>query len=227
MYIHNAMYIIERIRERLTCLETAARYLMDNQIQKFDSFAITLSIQKICVRMGYRTSSELLSPTVVDSIEEAKERARARLDPKAIYRILDYHETNKHPIFAQAEKVALCISTIGPEIESQSAQLMKTDELMKGLILDAIGSEAVEQVARQMDKNLCKEARAMGLWPSKRFSPGYKSWNIEEQRYVFRVLSGEDIGVSLNDSCMMIPRKSVTFRINFYRTKDLTTRSIR
>jgi cobalamin-dependent methionine synthase I len=96
---------------------------------------------------------------------------------------------------------------------------------MKGLILDAIGSEATEQVARQTDRLLCKKAREMNLWPSKRFSPGYRSWNIEEQRYLFQVLPGEEIGVTLNESCMMIPRKSVSFRINFYETKDLSTRA--
>jgi hypothetical protein len=104
---------------------------------------------------------------------------------------------------------------------------MKNDKLMKGLVLDAIGSEAVEQVARQTDTILCKKAQDMDLWPSKRFSPGYKAWDIEEQRYVFRVIPGEDIGVTLNKSCMMIPRKSVSFRINFYETRELSTRSFR
>ncbi|MGD9346907.1 MAG: vitamin B12 dependent-methionine synthase activation domain-containing protein [Candidatus Aminicenantes bacterium] len=200
---------------------------MDKQIQKLDSFSIALSIQKICVRMGYRISSEHISPSVIASIEEAKERANSLLDPKAIYRILDSAEINRHPIFTNAEKVALCICTIGPQIEIQSAAFMKNYELIKGLILDAMGSEAVEQVARQTDRLLSEKSREMGLWPSKRFSPGYKSWDIEGQRYVFRMLPAEVIGVTLNESCMMIPRKSVSFRINFYRTKDLTTRSIR
>jgi cobalamin-dependent methionine synthase I len=104
---------------------------------------------------------------------------------------------------------------------------MKSDEMMKALILDAIGSEAVEQVARQTDKVLCEKAREIDLWPSKRFSPGYKSWNIEEQRYIFRMIPGEDIGVTLNESLMMIPRKSVSFRINFFKIKELSTRSFR
>jgi len=102
---------------------------------------------------------------------------------------------------------------------------MKNDELMKGLILDAIGSEAAEQVARQTDKALCKIAREMDLWPSKRFSPGYKAWNIEEQRYIFQMIPGNLIDVTLNNSCLMIPRKSVSFRINFYDRKELSTRT--
>ena len=198
---------------------------MEKNIHKLELFELTISTQKICVRIGYRTSLDRISSSVIDLIEETKSKYLELLHPRAIYRILDYSETNKHPIFDSAEKVALCICTIGPQIESESARLVKGDALMKGLILDAIGSEATEQVARQTDRLLCKKAREMNLWPSKRFSPGYRSWNIEEQRYVFQVLPGEEIGVTLNESCMMIPRKSVSFRINFYRTKDLSTRS--
>ncbi len=194
---------------------------------KLESFAITIPTQKICVRIGYRTSMDRINPSVIDLIEEAKTRSGELLNPRAIFRILDYSETNRHPIFALAKKVALCICTIGPQIESESAKLMRNDELMKALILDAIGSESVEQVARQTDKILCEKARDMDLWPSKRFSPGYKSWNIEEQRYIFRMITGENIGVTLNESCMMIPRKSVSFRINFYTKKELSTRSFR
>ncbi len=197
---------------------------MEKQFQILDTFAIAIPTQKICVRIGYRTSSDRISSSVIDSIEGAKTRAAELVNPRAICRILDYSETNRHPIFEHAKKVALCICTIGPQIESESSQLMKSDEMMKALILDAIGSEAVEQVARQV---LCEKAREIDLWPSKRFSPGYKSWNIEEQRYIFRMIPGEDIGVTLNESLMMIPRKSVSFRINFYKKKELSTRSFR
>jgi hypothetical protein len=199
--------------------------MIEKRIQKLDSFAITIPTQKICVRVGYRTSSDRISSSVIDLIEEAKNRANEILNPRSIYRILDYSETNRHPIFEHAKKVALCICTIGPELESESAQMMRDNEMIKALILDAIGSEAVEQVARQTDKLLCEKARDIDLWPSKRFSPGYKAWNIEEQRYIFREIPGEEIGVTLNESCMMIPRKSVSFRINFYTNKKLSSRS--
>jgi len=33
-------------------------------------------------------------------------------------------------------------------------------------------------------------------------------------------------GIRLNDSCMMIPRKSNSFRINLYADRALTTRRI-
>jgi len=37
-------------------------------------------------------------------------------------------------------------------------------------------------------------------------------------------VAASEIGVRLTDSCMMVPRKSGTFRINFYADQTLITR---
>lgn len=92
------------------------------------------------------------------------------------------------------------------------------------MILDAIGSEAAEGVARHADLELAKLARKMDLWPSKRFSPGYKNWDLSEQKFVFDILPAKEMGVTLNASFMMIPRKSVSFGMNYYRDSQFTTR---
>ncbi|MFP4081834.1 MAG: hypothetical protein ACLFVG_03640 [Candidatus Aminicenantes bacterium] len=147
------------------------------------------------------------------------------IHPQAVYRIIEYQETNKHPIFKEAKKVALCICTIGSELEEETEKLMIKNELLRALILDALGSEAVEEVALQSDRLLADKARGMNLWPSKRFSPGYKNWKLKEQQFLFGMLPAQEIGVRLNpESWMMIPRKSISFRINFYRNKTLSTR---
>jgi len=101
---------------------------------------------------------------------------------------------------------------------------MKINEMTRALILDALGSEAAEEVAIQSDRTLAEKAREMNLWPSKRFSPGYGKWDVKEQRFIFRLLPAADIEVRLTESCMMVPRKSVSFRINFYKDQKLTTR---
>ncbi len=201
--------------------------MTQKHIYQLKSFLLAVPTQKICYRIGYKTTLNRVSSSVKDSIEKAKSRANALMIPRAVYRILDYSETNRHPIFAHAEKVALCICTIGPKLEAEIAALIKKDELIKGLIFDAIGSETVEQVAREADRTICERSRNMNLWPSKRYSPGYKSWGIEEQRYLFQMIPGKDIGVTLNESFMMIPRKSISFRVNFYKTKALSTRLFR
>jgi hypothetical protein len=197
---------------------------MASVTEKIENLKIEFEENRILRLIGYKTRSMELKDPVKKLIDEEKQKLDHLLHPVSIYTILDYEETNKHPIFNGAEKVALCISTIGLELEEEIKKLMNKNEMLRALILDSLGSEAAEEGAIQSDRILAEKARKMDLWPSKRFSPGYGKWDIQEQRYVFSVLPGESIGVRLTESCMMIPRKSVSFRINFYKDKELSTR---
>ena len=192
-----------------------------------DRFEIEIKEHNILRLIGYKRRNIKIDDSVRQLIIEVKKSLYQYLQPAALFRILDYEQTNKHPIFKDAKKVALCLCTIGSRLEDEVARLMDGNELLKALILDAFGSEAVEEVAIQSDLLLAKKAREMGLWPSKRFSPGYGSWHLKEQHFIFRMLPAHEIGVRLNQvSCMMIPRKSISFRLNFYEDKSLTKRKI-
>ena len=197
---------------------------MSPLIEKIENIEVEFDEKRILRLIGYKKKFEKIAEPIKRLIEKEKNKLDSILHPASIYTILDYDKTNRHPIFKDAEKVALCICTIGPELEKEINELMRQNEMAKALILDALGSEAAEEAAIQSDHILAKKAREMDLWPSKRFSPGYGSWDIKEQRFIFRMLPGKDIGVRLTESCMMVPRKSVSFRINFYKDKNLSTR---
>ncbi len=197
---------------------------MSSRVKRIENLKIEFEEQRILRLIGYKKKSHEIKEPIKNMISEEKKKLDYLLHPASIYTILDYEETNKHPVFKDAEKVALCLCTIGPELEEEINQLMGKNEMVRALILDSLGSEAAEEVAIQSDRRLADIAREMSLWPSKRYSPGYGKWDVKEQNYIFQVLPGKDIGVSLTESCMMIPRKSVSFRINFYRDKKLTTR---
>lgn len=200
--------------------------MITNFAEKIEKFQFNLNENHILRRIGHKNRQNKIYDTLIDIIHEEKEKLNSLLHAAAVYKILDYSETNQHPIFKNADKVALSICTIGPGVESESTRLMKKNEMLRGLVVDALGSEAAEEAAEQVDKILCKKARKMDLWPSRRFSPGYKNWDIKEQKYIFQILPVEDIGVTLTKSYMMVPRKSVSFRINFYRDKELSKRKI-
>jgi len=198
---------------------------MSTRVEKIENLKIEFDEKRILRRIGYKKNSKEIKDPIKLLITEEKKKLEHLLHPASIYTILNYEETNQHPIFEDAEKVALCICTIGSDLEEEINRLMGNNEMARALILDSLGSEAAEEAAIQSDRILVEKAREMGLWPSKRFSPGFGKWDIREQQYVFQVLPGKDIGVSLTESCMMIPRKSVSFRINFYKDKKLTTRT--
>jgi hypothetical protein len=192
---------------------------------KITRFQIDIEERRIFRLIGYKKRNANIDDSIKELVRDEKSKLQNLIRPASIYRILDYEETNKHPIFEKARKVAFCLCTIGPQLEDEVARLMEKNELVRALILDAFGSEAVEEVAIQSDRFLAKKARKMDLWPSKRFSPGYGIWDIKEQGFVFHILPAIEIGMTLKpESYMMIPRKSVSFRINFYEDSNLSKR---
>jgi len=197
---------------------------MPHVVKENRDFKIRLREKRILRLMGYQAKAE--NSSLAKLIAEEKSKLDKLLKPVSLYTIIDYEETNKHPVFTDAVKVALCVCTIGPELEKEVEDLTRKNDLLKGLILDSIGSEVVEEVAIQSDKIIAEEAIKMNLWPSKRFSPGYGGWDLKEQKFIFEVLPAQKIGIELNESFMMIPRKSISFRINLYQDRKLTTRKM-
>lgn len=81
----------------------------------------------------------------------------------------------------------------------------------RALCIQAIGSERIEAVCdafcKAVETQLCQSGERL----RPRFSPGYGDLPLELQRDIFRVLDcPRRIGLSLNETLMMSPTKSVT-----------------
>ncbi len=77
------------------------------------------------------------------------------------------------------------------------------------LILDALGSAAAEQVCAMAETEI--REKFQGFYMTWRYSPGYGDFSIDTQKKIAEVLSVQKrIGVTVTDSCLLIPRKSVT-----------------
>ncbi|NLY55363.1 MAG: hypothetical protein GX058_02510 [Firmicutes bacterium] len=100
--------------------------------------------------------------------------------------------------------------TIGSAVEDQANYLFEQGEYTKGAVLDAIGSVAVESLAEQVNQALRRRAGQLGLSAGERISPGYGDWPLEAQHDLFPLTQGERIGISLNKSGLLVPRKSIT-----------------
>ena len=62
-----------------------------------------------------------------------------------------------------------------------------------------------------MNEEIRREAAERGLFLRPRFSPGYGDFSLEHQREFFRILEVQKkIGVTLTESLLMMPSKSVT-----------------
>lgn len=110
----------------------------------------------------------------------------------------------------EAEEVALFICTAGPVIGEMSRLNMKNGDLLKGYVYDVIGSEVVEAAADLMQEGLRKSMAALGKEITNRFSPGYCGWDVAEQHHLFSFFKDNFCGITLTESALMNPVKSVS-----------------
>ncbi len=81
----------------------------------------------------------------------------------------------------------------------------------KALLLQAVGAERIEAVAEAFSAELSEIMKKEGKTVKTRFSPGYGDLPLEVQKDIFELLSlPKNIGLTLTESCLMSPTKSVT-----------------
>ncbi len=90
---------------------------------------------------------------------------------------------------------------------------------LKGVVTDCVGSAAIEAFCDKLNSSF---ENAEYLRP--RFSPGYGDLPLECQRNIVEFLqTKKNIGMSLTDSLMMVPVKSVTAIIGVGKEKNKCT----
>jgi hypothetical protein len=106
--------------------------------------------------------------------------------------------------------IALFACTIGPQMERYSKKLISDGDLLEGYCVNLIASEAAECVAEAIHQYIGKFSKTTDMKVTNRFSPGYCDWDVSEQFSLFGFLDGSRFGITLNDSAMMDPIKSVS-----------------
>lgn len=108
------------------------------------------------------------------------------------------------------EKLVLFAATVGLEPDRLLAKYGRVSPV-KALCMQAIGAERIESLCDAFCGELQQKYAAEGLQLKPRFSPGYGDFPLETQKAVFQALDcPRKIGLSLNDSLLMSPSKSVT-----------------
>ena len=108
------------------------------------------------------------------------------------------------------EHVVLFASTVGAPFDRLIAKYSRL-EPSKALILQAIGAERVESLCDAFCEKLNMELNSVGKSLRTRVSPGYGDIPLSIQIDIFKVLDCErKIGLTLNESLLMSPSKSVT-----------------
>ncbi len=175
---------------------------------------LQLSRREISRYLGCRGKE--LEPQLSELVEQA-----ARKVEQASYRV----SWLRLPVFADGENLQLgsllqlrsrdlarhlegcreCVlfcATLGPSIDRniRAGRLQPS----KALIWDAVGTAGIEQLCDDFCNTLPKPQKS-------RYSPGYGDLDLELQRPILSLLDADQLlGVSLTESLLMIPTKSVT-----------------
>jgi hypothetical protein len=110
----------------------------------------------------------------------------------------------------EAKKLAFFICTSGKGIGEWSKSLAEEGDIFKSYVVDLMGSVIVEYALDKIHDLLEAEMGHQGLGVTDRYSPGYCDWNVSEQQKIFPLLPAASCGVSLLDSSLMVPVKSIS-----------------
>ena len=121
-------------------------------------------------------------------------------------------------LLSGADRAIIFAVTVGVGLDREIARLGATSPARQ-LLADAFGTERVEAACDWLCERFKAEYRGLPL--SARFSAGYGDVPLELQRDIFALLDcPRRIGLTLNESLLMSPSKSVTAIVGISRGKD-------
>lgn len=114
------------------------------------------------------------------------------------------HKFKGCPLFA------IIIGSVGSEMDSWLESYRMGDDIMKAFVSDAIGSTIAETICSIGLEKLRNSMAEVGLKVTNSYSPGYCGWHVSEQKMLFSLLPESFCGITLTDSSLMLPIKSVS-----------------
>ncbi len=169
---------------------------------------------------------DALAPRLHRLLDEALGAAAALVEPRAVCEELsaDSFASVLAPldipsddlvvgrVSPRAQALALFVATLGAPLPARIRQLFDEDALAQAWMLDAVASAGADLLTDRLADRYRQDLVARGMNGVRvlPYSPGYCGWPTRGQRPLFDALRPEEIGVTLNDSCLMSPIKTVS-----------------
>ena len=154
---------------------------------------------------------------------------------RIIYRIFDvsFKETDRLQIgklniisknlgknLAGCQSAVILGATLGAGVDMLLRKYALTD-MARVVTLQACAAAMLEEYLDECQQSIGKELEKDRLYLRPIFSPGYGDFPIEHQEMILRMLdTAKTIGLTMTDSSMLTPTKSVTAVIGVSRSKE-------
>ena len=172
-----------------------------------------MDVKKEALRyLGYRGKEP--DEATAELVDRGYDELSAVSHPRDCYRIVDKSAAGTLLIgrdvaahLAESSRVIFFAATLGSEAD----KLIRTAEIRNmayALVLDALASAMTEAHCDTLETRLHGEVGGFFTW---RYSPGYGDYPIDVQPEIIRFLNADKlIGLTVTESNILIPRKSVT-----------------
>ncbi len=201
-------------------------------------FTFEVDISSLLPLFGRRFAKLLESERYAHTIEQAVSDFTALVSPVLLwsrYRIESFRERSVIlsngieigggpvvQVIECAEEVIAGICSIGNEVEKRSKEALKNGKSIYSLLLDALGSWGVDSIKEQFYCGIQQDLKQNeGFRTSTLLSPGESEWDISEQGTIYRLLEENppDFGMTITESNMLVPLKSLSFLFGTGRNK--------
>lgn len=187
-----------------------------------------VSIREIYRYLGYGT--KIPDDNIVSMVMEVLDNLVSSVQPRNIYKIyncstsettvvlkaehrtLAFESRNLAGSLAQCSHVVLMAATLGIEAD-KLLQKYEVLNMTKATLAQACGAACIEAYCNILQEQICEDISAVGkqLYLRPRFSPGYGDLPLHYQKAIFDELEcTKRIGLTLTDSLLMYPTKSVS-----------------
>lgn len=172
--------------------------------------------------MGYKGGE--IKESILKITEECEKALLQVIKPRIVYRVFDISfsdegvEVTGTPLvfkgkdikehLADCEKCVLICATLSGDVD-KLIRSFEAEGMEKAFIADALASAAIEQVCEKAETLIhSKVGEYSFTW---RFSPGYGDFPLDIQKDFVRITEADrKIGLTVTESLILIPRKSVT-----------------
>ncbi len=207
---------------------TAALSVLSPTAVVLEGLPLAIDRDEVLRFQGYQKGVDVPTAEVLAIFGEALALGERLMSPRVVYRSVDVTDRAADLIEAGGERlhipqigrlwgsidaVGAGICTVGEAIETRVRVLFEAREFPLAVMLDSVGSAAVESLAEYANDLLCQAGIPEGLKVTNRISPGYAGWDVAEQERLFRLCPGHPIGVSLNEACFMTPGKTISWLV--------------
>ena len=196
-------------------------------LRDFPNIRVSIPARKIFKRLGYIKNTTLLDQASQDDLESVIAAAHDIIVLKGRALRLPITKQDKNSIeldnslrFASrklsrfcacCQEALLMAATCGSQIIQEIKELTQNSNQTRAVIYDAAASELVDQalnwIMELYSRELLHESKNL---LTRRYSAGYGDFKLENQIYFYNLLKLDTLGVTLTDSYILIPEKTVT-----------------